>query len=423
LPLGIGAGSLAAEGSHDRRDESPGGRPVRSEFGVKETSFCPGEQQTRRLTDMAEDQAPRLQSIVNAIPDAIITISRDGFIDFFNPAAEQMFGYRADEVIGQNVKILMPSPYREQHDGYLSRYLTTGEKRILGVGRVVVGKRKDGSTFPMELAVGEASMAGRPVFAGLIRDISERRAMERQLHEVQADLIHVSRLSAMGDLAAALAHELNQPLTAINNYVLSAQRLLQGDPEQRKRVSDILTKTAEQAMRAGEIIRHLRNFIQRHEPEREPLDIHKVIDEATALAFIGMREKNIEVAYERTTDIPPVTIDKIQIQQVIINLIRNGVDAMDGMKQRKLTLATKIEADEIRISIADTGCGVSPEVTDRLFLPFVTTKSEGLGVGLSISRTIVEDHGGTLWFESNADSGTTFHLTLPIGRDNGNGGR
>jgi two-component system sensor kinase FixL len=381
------------------------------------------EQEAGKLTDMADDQAPRLQSIVNAVPDAIITINRDGIIDFFNPAAERMFGYRADEVVGQNVKILMPSPYREQHDGYLSRYLRTGEKRILGIGRIVVGKRKDGSTFPMELAVGEASMAGRPVFAGLIRDISERRAIERQLHEVQADLIHVSRLSAMGDLASALAHELNQPLTAINNYVLSAQRLLQGDAEQRKRVFDILTKTAEQAMRAGEIIRHLRNFIQRHEPEREPLDINKVIDEATALAFIGMREKNIEVNFERGAEIPPVTIDKIQIQQVIINLIRNALDAMDGMKLRKLTLATGIDAEQVKISIADTGCGVSPEIADRLFMPFVTTKSEGLGVGLSISRTIVENHGGMLWFESNTDSGTTFHLTLPIGEDNGNGDR
>jgi two-component system sensor kinase FixL len=381
------------------------------------------EQEAGKLTDMADDQAPRLQSIVNAVPDAIITINRDGIIDFFNPAAERMFGYRADEVVGQNVKILMPSPYREQHDGYLSRYLRTGEKRILGIGRIVVGKRKDGSTFPMELAVGEASIAGRPVFAGLIRDISERRAIERQLHEVQADLIHVSRLTAMGDLAAALAHELNQPLTAINNYVLSAQRLLRGDAEQRERVFGILTKTAEQAMRAGEIIRHLRNFIQRHEPEREPLDINKVIDEATALAFIGMREKNIEVNFERGAEIPPVTIDKIQIQQVIINLIRNALDAMDGMKLRKLTLATGIDAEQVKISIADTGCGVSPEIADRLFMPFVTTKSEGLGVGLSISRTIVENHGGMLWFESNTDSGTTFHLTLPIGEDNGNGGR
>jgi two-component system sensor kinase FixL len=381
------------------------------------------EQEAGKLTDMADDQAPRLQSIVNAVPDAIITINRDGIIDFFNPAAERMFGYRADEVVGQNVKILMPSPYREQHDGYLSRYLRTGEKRILGIGRIVVGKRKDGSTFPMELAVGEASIAGRPVFAGLIRDISERRAIERQLHEVQADLIHVSRLTAMGDLAAALAHELNQPLTAINNYVLSAQRLLRGDAEQRERVFGILTKTAEQAMRAGEIIRHLRNFIQRHEPEREPLDINKVIDEATALAFIGMREKNIEVNFERGAEIPPVTIDKIQIQQVIINLIRNALDAMDGMKLRKLTLATGIDAEQVKISIADTGCGVSPEIADRLFMPFVTTKSEGLGVGLSISRTIVENHGGMLWFESNTDSGTTFHLTLPIGEDNGNGDR
>ena len=372
---------------------------------------------------MAEDQAPRLQSIVNAVPDAIITINREGIIDFFNSAAERMFGYRAEEVIGQNVKMLMPSPYRDQHDGYLSRYLKTGEKRILGVGRIVVGKRKDGSTFPMELAVGEASMGGRPVFAGLIRDISARQAIERQLHEVQADLIHVSRLSAMGDLASALAHELNQPLTAIINYVLSAQRLLRKDAEQRERVFEILAKTAEQAARAGEIIRHLRNFIQRREPEREPLDINKVIDEATALAFIGMKERNIEVEYERSAETPSVTIDKIQIQQVIVNLIRNGLDAMDGMNRRKLTLATRVDGAQVRVSISDTGCGVAPEVSDRLFQPFVTTKAEGMGVGLSISRTIVESHGGMLWFESNADAGTTFHLTLPIGSDDGNGAR
>jgi two-component system sensor kinase FixL len=390
---------------------------------TEDALLCTVERGTEERTDMAEDLAPRLQSIVNAVPDAIIMINRDGIIDFFNSAAERIFGYRAEEVIGQNVKILMPSPYREQHDGYLSRYLKTGEKRILGFGRIVVGKRKDGSTFPMELAVGEASMAGGPVFAGLIRDVSERQAIERQLHEVQADLIHVSRLSAMGDLASALAHELNQPLTAINNYVLSAQRLLRGNAEQRERVFDILTKAAEQAMRAGEIIRHLRNFIQRHEPEREPLDINKVIDEATALAFIGLKERNIEVEHQRSTEIPPVTIDKVQIQQVIVNLIRNGLDAMEGMKRRKLTLATMIDGEQVRISIADTGCGVSPEVSDRLFQPFVTTKSEGMGVGLSISRTIVEGHGGMLWFENNADAGTTFHLTLPIESGDGNGGR
>lgn len=363
---------------------------------------------------MSEEQAPRLQSIVNAVPDAIITIDRDGIIDFFNPAAERMFGYRAEEVIGQNVKILMPAPYREQHDGYLSRYLKTGEKRILGIGRIVVGKRKDGSTFPMELAVGEASMDGRPVFAGLIRDISERQAIERRLHELQADLIHVSRMSAMGDLASALAHELNQPLTAINNYVLSAQRLLQGSPEQQKRAADILTKVSGQAMRAGEIIRHLRKFIQRHEPERAAFDINQVIDEASALAFIGMRERNIEVQFERGAALPSVTIDKVQIQQVVINLIRNGVDAMEGVARRKLTLTTARDARNLRVSVADTGPGVSPEVADRLFMPFVTTKAEGMGVGLSISRTIVESHGGMLWFESNADAGATFHLTLPI---------
>jgi two-component system sensor kinase FixL len=366
----------------------------------------------------AEDQATRLESMINAIPDAIITIDERGHIRFFSTAAERMFQYRADEVIGQNVKILMPAPYSVEHDGHLERYLRTGEKRIIGLGRVVVGRRKDGSTFPIELTVGEATAKSQHIFTGLIRDISDRQETERRLHEVQDDLIHVSRLSAMGELASALAHELNQPLTAISNYLLAARQLVQRGPEHAERAADIIGKSIDQAMRAGQIIRQLRSFVQKREVERAPADIDEVIDEASALAFIGLKEKGVRVMIERQEDLPPVPIDRIQIQQVLINLIRNAVDAMEGRSLRDLTIRISRDGGEVRISIVDTGSGVPKDMQDRLFQAFATSKPAGMGVGLSISRNIVEAHSGRLWFEPNPSGGSIFHLALPLsGKD------
>lgn len=371
------------------------------------------ETSTSGLT-VAEDQATRLESMINAIPDAIITIDERGLIRFFSAAAERMFQYKANEVIGENVKILMPAPYSTEHDSYLDRYLRTGERRIIGLGRIVVGRRKDGSTFPIELAVGEALARGKHIFTGLIRDISVRQETERRLHEVQADLIHVSRLSAMGELASALAHELNQPLTAISNYLLAAQQLVQRGPEHAERASEVIGKSIDQAMRAGQIIRQLRSFVQKREVERAPAEIEKVVDEASALAFIGLKEKGIRVAIERQSDLPEVPIDRIQIQQVLINLIRNAVDAMEGQDRRELTIRISADETEVRISIADTGSGIPPHMEAKLFSAFATSKATGMGVGLSISRSIVEAHHGRLWFEANPSGGTIFHLALPL---------
>jgi two-component system sensor kinase FixL len=363
---------------------------------------------------VAEDHATRLESMINAVPDAIITIDEGGLIRFFSVAAERMFQYRAEEVIGQNVKILMPAPYSVEHDGYLARYLRTGEKRIIGLGRLVVGRRKDGTTFPIELAVGEALAKGKHVFTGLIRDISDRQETERRLHEVQADLIHVSRLSAMGELASALAHELNQPLTAISNYLLAARQLVQRGPEHAERASEIIGKSIDQAMRAGQIIRQLRSFVQKREVERAPAEIDKVVDEASALAFIGLKEKGIRVAIERQNELPAISIDRIQIQQVLINLIRNAVDAMEGRDRREITIRISCDDGEVTISIIDTGSGIPRDMEEKVFQAFSTSKPTGMGVGLSISRNIVEAHSGRLWFEPNPLGGTIFHLALPL---------
>jgi len=370
-----------------------------------------------KVEHTAAEHAARLQSMVEAVPDAIITIDERGAITFFSGAAERMFGYSTEEVVGRNVKMLMPSPYRAEHDSYLARYLDTGEKRIIGIGRVVAAQRKDGTTFPIELAVGEAMLDGRHVYTGLIRDISEKQETARRLHEVQADLLHVSRLSAMGELASALAHELNQPLTAINNYLLAARQLMKREPAELDRATDIIGKSIDQAVRAGQIIRQLRQFVARREVEREKIDINAVVDEACALAFVGLKERGIQVKIERTEENHLVSIDKIQIQQVLINLIRNAVDAMEKAPRRSLTIRTVTRPDEMEICIIDTGSGIPPDMAEKVFQPFTSTKAAGMGVGLSISRTIVEAHNGRLWHDANPEGGTIFYLLLPVDVD------
>src|SRR6185312_16235536 len=216
-----------------------------------------------------QEREARLRSILETAPDAIIVIDERGLMESYSQAAERLFGYPADEAIGQNVSILMPAPYQERHDSYLKRYLETGERRIIGIGRVVVGRRKDGSTFPMELAVGEARVSGRRVFTGFIRDLTERQLAENRMQELQSELLHVSRLSDVGQMASALAHELNQPLAAIVNYVQAMRRLLQASNlALPPRVIETMDKTVAQAARAGEIIQHLRSFIRKGESER-----------------------------------------------------------------------------------------------------------------------------------------------------------
>jgi two-component system sensor kinase FixL len=356
-----------------------------------------------------------LQAIVETSPDGLITIDETGRIQSFNPAAEQIFGYAAAEVIGHNVACLMPSPYREQHDSYIRRYLRTGEKRIIGIGREVLGRRKDGTVFPLELAVGEVQAAGHRVFAGFVRDVSARRLAEARLRELQAELIHVSRLSAMGEMASALAHELNQPLTAIMNYAQATRRLLGGADEARaSALSGLLDKIVQQGSRAGQIIRRLRQFIAKGETERTLADVNGVTEEASALALIGAAGKGIAVRRMLEDGLPPVLMDKIQIHQVITNLIRNSVDALGDIGRGEILIRTRRTSAQIEISVADTGPGLAPEVAARLFQPFVTTKPNGMGIGLSICRTIVEAHGGKLSAGDNPGGGAVFTVSLPL---------
>jgi two-component system sensor kinase FixL len=363
----------------------------------------------------AEERAAHLASILDSIPDAMVVIDERGLIHSFSAAAERLFGRKSANVIGKNVKLLMPSPYREDHDGYLGRYLRTGERRIIGIGRVVVGQRNDGSTFPMELAVGEMHVRDRRFFTGFIRDLTERQETEARLQELQSELVHISRLTAMGEMASALAHELNQPLSAIANYMKGSRRLLASpSAENADLVRDAMDKAADQALRAGEIIRRLRDFVARGESERRVEDVKKLVEEASALALVGAKDKGVRVRFAFAPGLDYVLADKVQVQQVLLNLMRNAVEAMEGSPNRDLTIATVLaQSNMVEISVADSGVGIAPEIGAQLFQPFITTKRTGMGVGLSISRTIIEAHGGLISARPNDGGGTVFSFTLP----------
>ena len=365
--------------------------------------------------DTARARQAHLQSILDTIPEAMVVIDENGIVQSFSTAAERLFGYDSDEVIAQNVSLLMPSPYREEHDSYLARYKRTGERRIIGVGRVVVGRRKDGSTFPMELAVGEMRSGAQHFFTGFIRDLTERQQTEARLQELQSELVHVSRLTAMGEMASALAHELNQPLSAIANYMKGSRRLLENNTDERaNQVRGAMDKAAEQALRAGQIIRRLRDFVARGESERRVEDVKKLVEEASALALVGAKDKGVRVRFDFAPGADFVLADKVQVQQVLLNLMRNAIEAMEDSARRELVLSTANAADKmVEISVADTGTGILPEVGAQLFQPFVTSKVHGMGVGLSISRTIIEAHGGSIAPSPNPGGGTVFSFTLP----------
>jgi two-component system sensor kinase FixL len=367
----------------------------------------------------ATARAAHLNSILDTVPDAMIVIDSKGFIQSFSAAAERLFGYQVAEVHGKNVNILMPSPYREAHDGYMDRYLRTGERRIIGIGRVVVGERKNGSTFPMELAVGEMISGRDRFFTGFVRDLTERQATDARLQELQAELVHISRLSAMGEMASTLAHELNQPLTAIANYMKGSSRIVGEIQTDRAHIlKSALDKAAEQSIRAGQIIRRLRDFVARGENERMIDSLTKTIEEASALALVGAKETGIHVRMMLDPEGDFAFIDRIQIQQVLLNLIRNAVDAMKNGQRKELTITKHAPADGmVVISVSDTGPGIDPEIRDQLFQPFVTTKAEGMGVGLSISRTIIDAHGGKLWVDDNPSGGATFRFSLPVAQN------
>jgi two-component system sensor kinase FixL len=266
----------------------------------------------------------------------------------------------------------------------------------------------------MELAVGEMRSSNQRFFTGFIRDLTERQQTEARLQELQSELVHISRLTALGEMASTLAHELNQPLSAIANYLKGSRRLLENNSdEQSTMLRDAVDKAGDQAIRAGQIIRRLRDFVARGESERRVESVKKLVEEASALALVGAKDQGVRVRFQFDPAVDLVLADKVQVQQVLLNLIRNAIEAMQDCKQRDLLISTTPAEDGmIAISVTDSGAGIAPEMASQLFQPFITTKPHGMGVGLSISRTIVEGHGGRIICEPNPEGGTIFRFTL-----------
>jgi two-component system sensor kinase FixL len=373
----------------------------------------------RRALDRTEEtlkaQREHLRSILNTVPDATVVIDEQGGITSFSAAAVRQFGYMEAEVLGSNVSILMPEPYHHEHDGYIRRYLTTGEKRIIGIDRVVVGRRKDGSTFPMKLAVGEMRSSSGRFFTGFIRDLTEREESEARLQKIQSELARLARVNELGEMASTLAHELNQPLAAIANYTQGCVRFLDDlDDAAAERLREPLEETAKQSLRAGGIIRHLREFVTRGETEMRLETMRTLIEEAGALALVGSREQGVRTVFEFAPKGADILVDRVQIQQVLINLMRNAMEAMRESERRELVVRTITEGGDVVVEVADTGPGISDEVAARLFQPFVTSKVGGMGIGLSISKRIIEAHGGQISVSRNQSGGATFRFSLPL---------
>ena len=357
-----------------------------------------------------------LREAIDTAIDGMIVIDKAGAVVLYSTACERLFGYTAREVLGCNVSMLMPSPDRDNHDTYLQNYLQTGVAKIIGIGRDVNGRRKDGSTFPMRLSVGELSRSAiGPLFVGTIHDLSEDRRARARIDELQNDLLRVSRASALGTMGSALAHELNQPLSAVAGFVEASTALLdQGGVTVPDKLREFMEKAVAQAHRAGDVIRRLRELTRRSAIERSVEDINVLIEEACVLATLGTGTEDVDVTLKLSPNLPPVLVDSVQIQQIMLNLVRNSIEALAGCETRRVVIATAQLDDYIEITVSDTGSGLPAIIQDRPFEPFVSTKSGGTGIGLSICRTIAETHGGEISFLTEAGKGTAFHVTIPI---------
>ncbi|MCA8901102.1 MAG: PAS domain S-box protein [Hyphomonas sp.] len=344
----------------------------------------------------------------------MIVIDEQSRILAFSKAAEELFGYKASDVMGRTVEVLMSGNDKANHHDYVGKYIETGRSRIIGVGRVVTARRADGSIFPIDLKIGDAQFGDKHLFTAFVRDLSEQRRNELRMQEMQAELVHFSRMSAVGTMAAALAHELNQPLTAVANYLEAARDLIDSDAATSKEIlHEALDEAARQAVRAGEIVRKLRGYVSRGEIEARSVDLAPLIADAVALSRVSGDTSDIPIEQEIEPGLGPVLADPIQVQQVILNLLRNSAEATRELPAPRIRILVSRQGQgHVLIRICDNGPGLTEEIRRTLFKPFMTSKSNGMGLGLSICQTIVEAHGGKIEAATPHEGQSCFQFTL-----------
>lgn len=359
--------------------------------------------------------AVQCQAFLDAAPDAIITIDDRGIMVAANPTTEEIFGYKRSEIIGRNVSILMPSPDHEKHDQYVARYLRTGEARIIGIGREISARRKDGTTFPARLSVSEFESNGQRYFTGMLHDITDRVEAEAERRALLMQHAHASRVVALGEMASSIGHEINQPLTAIVSFADASRKLIESRPIDTETLDHALRQISEQAQRAGEIIRRLREFVKKKEPSRSSLDINELITAVVDLACHDAEHHGITLTPDFSSSSSYALVDRLQIEQVVLNLIRNSIDSINesGIRDGEIKIRCVLEDDMIVIIVSDNGTGIRPSALPNIFKAFYTTKTQGTGLGLSISHSIAQAHGGQLLFQPNEKRGATFVLKLP----------
>jgi len=367
------------------------------------------------------------RAIFDSAVEAMAVIDAEGIIQSVNPSVARVFGYQPVELIGNNIKMLMPDAIASQHDNHLQTYRETGRRAIIGIGREVLGRRKDGDVFALDLSVAEWMRGGDTFFTGIMRDISARKRTEVALREsegnlrrLQKEFAHLARVNDMGEMAAAIAHEINQPLTAIVNFLNNGLFIAaEGYSEDGFAEAEQLMRDASrQALRAGEIVRRLREFVGQGNAARTVERLEQLVDSAMALALLDARTAGILVQRMPGAGDAEVCVDAVQIQQVLVNLLRNAVDALAASAQDsgvlRLSVETSAHADgTLQVIVSDNGPGIAPALAERLFEPFVTTKPHGMGMGLSVCRRLIEAHGGTIGAESPLGGGAAFHFRLP----------
>ena len=389
-----------------------------SELSRKLRDSEAGSIESRNAAALASEEAKRAEEwfrlVFEGAPNAMILADAKGAIRLVNARAESMFGYWREELIGMPVETLVPERY--DHPRNRNAYFENPVPRAMGTGRDLHGRRKDGTEFPIEVGLSPVGAEGGTFVLASVIDISERRQLDLEFERLRNELAHLSRLTTIGELAGSLAHELNQPLTAILSNAQAAQRLLERTPQDTAEVTEILHDIVESDKHAGEVIRRLRAMLRKGEKRQEALDLTEIVQDVLKLARSDLLNHGVVVTADLAPGLPAVVGDRVQLLQVLLNLVLNACDAMERVPRpaRRLDFGTEpAEGGGVHVWVRDSGTGIPAEKIDKVFQPFFTTKNSGMGLGLSVCRTIVAAHGGSIWAMNNAVKGATFHVQFP----------